>query len=176
MAKDPEPRESVRSNVFLAAVLTTATGSAPVRVRNLSVNGALIDGASVPGEGSQVELHRGHLSVRGEIAWQAGNRCGVRFHEEIFVREWVQIVGHVGQQQVDLAIASLRNSGTGTIKVADIREGPGPQQIDLATIAKEIDSICERLANSPKLFVELGEELVKLEAFAERIRNIDRSR
>ena len=175
MTKDQDSRESLRSNVFLAAVLASAGGSAPVRVRNISNRGALIDGDLLPKEGSEVELHRGRLTARGEIAWLAGGQCGLRFDEEIAVREWVQAVGHVGQDQVDRAIAALRHSHRGKVIHAKSSEQT-PPQMDLPTIANEIDSICERLVNSPKLFIELGEELVKLEALTQQIRTIDRSK
>ena len=174
MVEDNDPRESTRSNVFLAAVLASAIGSTPVRVRNLSLFGALIDGDLLPEEGSLVELHRGGLTARGEIAWRQARQCGLRFHEKISVRQWVQSVGHVGQHQVDRAIAALRQSGSGKVTDAHASDEMR-QQMHLPAIADEINRICERLVSSPAFPLELGEDLVRLEALAQQIRLLNRS-
>jgi hypothetical protein len=173
MANNQDSRESARSNVFLAAVLASAIGSVPVRIRNISVHGALIDGASLPQEGTRVELHRGRLSAAGEIAWRSAYQCGLRFENHIVIREWVERVGHAGQEQVDRAIAALRRTDSDGFTVLGSLESTTPPA-DLAKIAEELQSICERLAASPSLSVELGEELLKLEALAHTIRDLDR--
>ena len=70
-APDPaHQRAEVRNNMFVVAVLYGAGGSVPVRVRNMSRGGALVESADTPGEGQHVRLSRGSLSVRGHIAWQ----------------------------------------------------------------------------------------------------------
>jgi hypothetical protein len=135
-------------------------------VRNLSPSGALLDGGSLPAPGAKVRLLRGALSAHGEIAWQSGEQAGVRFAEPIGVAEWVKRVGHPGQQRVDEAIAALR----GRDPVA--RSGDKPAAPSLDGIAAEIHAICERLAGSSSMTVELAEELVKLDTLAQAIRRL----
>jgi len=68
-----------RSNVFLSAALVTSSSSVPVRIRNLSSRGALLDGAALPVAGVQVQLVRGMLRANGHVAWQDGSLAGINF-------------------------------------------------------------------------------------------------
>ena len=159
-------RSQSRANVFLSASMVVGTASLPVRVRNLSARGAFIDGGSLPPPGEAVRLVRGSLSADGEIAWAADGHAGVRFAGEIDVAEWVKRVGHVGQQRVDEAVVSIRRN-----------EAPAPvwPLPSLDWIAAVLDSICERLAASSALTVELGEELVRLDSLARILQQISKS-
>jgi hypothetical protein len=165
---DANNRSELRSNLFLSASLVAGPAALPVRVRNLSPHGALVDGGSLPPAGASVRLVRGDLSAEGEIAWQTGGQAGMRFAGEIDVSLWVkrtdhpgrQRVGHPGQQRVDNAIAALRTHEPTP------RDANNAEPASLARISAELDEICERLAGSPAMTVELGEELMKLDALA----------
>src|SRR5579864_5411375 len=111
-ALEPEAdnRSEGRSNVFLTAALETGAGSAPVRIRNLSSVGALVDGTTLPPVGAKVRLLRGHLSASGEIVWQEKTNCGIRFDHAINVIDWVQRPGHSGQQRVEDRKSTRLNS------------------------------------------------------------------
>lgn len=156
---DANHRSQPRSNVFLAAALIIGTASHPVRLRNLSTRGALLDGPSLPPAGSRVRVLRGELSAEGEIAWQAHDQAGLRFSGEIDVDKWVQRIGHRGQQRVDEAVAALRAHASRAL--AD-----GDGQPSLGQISQELDRICQRLADSPAMTVELAEELLRLSVLA----------
>lgn len=75
----PQNRRSRRSNVLMAATIETAATATQVRLRNLSAEGALIEGESLPIEGCQVLFRKNELSVRGQVAWIQGNRAGICF-------------------------------------------------------------------------------------------------
>jgi hypothetical protein len=156
-------RSQGRSNVFLAASMIVGTTSLPVRVRNLSTRGAFVDGASLPVAGSSVRLVRGALSIDGAIAWAAHGHAGLRFIGAIDVAEWVKRVGHPGQERVDNAIVSLRRNG---------RRASAPASPTLGWVSAELDSICERVAASTTLTVELGEELLRLDAVARTLQKL----
>jgi hypothetical protein len=160
-------RSEGRSNVFLTATLDTGAGSVPVRIRNLSSTGALIDGGGLPPPGAKVRLMRGRLSAAGELSWQARKQAGLSFEGEINVDEWVQRLGHAGQQRVDGVIAALRNSEPVP------REQQGATNKDsLPVISAALDQICERLAGTPNMSVELGEELLRLDVLAQSLRRV----
>ena len=72
-------RRSRRSNVLLAASIETSGAAIPVKLRNLSTEGALIEGDSLPVEGSEVVFRRNELSVSGRVAWVHGKQAGVAF-------------------------------------------------------------------------------------------------
>jgi hypothetical protein len=160
-----DPREHERSNVFLGAALHAAGKSIPVRVRNLSIAGALLDGADLPVQGVKVELRRGSLSASGEVAWAAGTQRGIRFDQEIDVSAWVRSIGHAGQRRVDLAVNSLR-LGTRRASTAPSEGGISRDVESLESLSEQIQEVTERLASFPDVTVEIAEQLLKLDAIA----------
>ena len=76
-------RRSHRSNVLLAATIEASGASHPVKLRNLSTEGALIEGDDLPVEGSEVMFRRNELSVNGRVAWVHGKHAGVAFRGPI---------------------------------------------------------------------------------------------
>lgn len=76
-------RRSRRSNVLLAASIEAGGAVTQVKLRNLSAQGALIDGEPLPAEGTDVTFHRNDLSVAGRIAWVRGRQAGVFFAQEL---------------------------------------------------------------------------------------------
>ncbi|HEX3422268.1 MAG TPA: PilZ domain-containing protein [Sphingomicrobium sp.] len=168
MEPQSDNRSEGRSNVFLAAALETDGGSVPVRIRNLSQVGALIDGTSLPSVGAKVSLLRGQLKAKGEIVWNEQSHCGIRFDHAIKVLDWVQRAGHSGQQRVDGIVAAIRNSKPVPRDLQETREGDET----LRSISQALDEVCERIARAPNMSIELGEELLRLDAIAQSLRKI----
>jgi hypothetical protein len=150
------------------AVLSTGAATCAVRVRNLSPNGALLEGGNLPAEMRTVLLKRGSLAVAGQIAWSRGGQCGIRFSAPIEVAEWVDRAGPVGQQRIDATVAEFRNGlgaggcPTGLSHRAD--------QHSLVEMSAALLKSCERVAALPGMSVELAEELLKIEATARSLR------
>jgi PilZ domain-containing protein len=165
-------RSEGRSNVFLTAALETGAGSTAVRIRNLSSVGALVDGGAFPPVGAKVRLLRGPLKANGEIVWQEKINCGIRFDEPINVIDWVQRPGHSGQQRVDGIVAAIRNSNPVPRELQQAHEADE----SLAAISQALDGICERLARTPSMSIELGEELLRLDAIGQSLRKIANGR
>ena len=80
-------RRSQRSNVLLAASIEASGASIPVKLRNLSTEGALIEGPDLPVEGSEVLFRRNELSVTSRVAWVHGKHAGVAFKRPIAQEE-----------------------------------------------------------------------------------------
>jgi hypothetical protein len=158
-------RSEGRSNVFITATLDSGAGFTPVRIRNISPSGALVDGSSLPGVGTRVRLQRGRLSAAGALAWAGKGQCGVTFDREIDVPSWVQRVGHAGQRRVDQVVAALRTG----VPAPELHDGPTHS---LAEISGALDEVCERLAKAPSLAVEMGDELVRLDTIAQSLRKL----
>ena len=72
-------RRSRRSNVFLAALIEVGGKEIPVKLRNLSEDGALVEGEKLPIEGTEVVFRRNELEIRSRIAWVHANHAGVAF-------------------------------------------------------------------------------------------------
>lgn len=158
-------RSEGRSNVFLAATLSAGARQIPVRIRNISTRGALIEGSGLPSAGSQIGLMRGPLSIAGHLAWEGNRAAGLNFDSEIVVADWVRGSGHGGQQRVDQVVAALRASSK--IPAAPPEES---QSASLAAISAALERICERLASHPGMSIELGEELVEIDTIAQILR------
>jgi hypothetical protein len=166
-------RLNARSNVFLSATLYTDGRTFPVRVRNLSAGGALLDGANLPREGTAVSLRRALLSADGEVVWQTQNLRGIRFTAEIDVHQWVQLKGHAGQQLVDKAVAAIRR-GEQRREPDDHSVENNPVSVD--AIATAIEQICERLSLSPTLADDVADELLRLDAIVHALRTLASAR
>jgi hypothetical protein len=72
-------RRSRRSPVLLAASLEVGGQIMRVKLRNLSEQGALIEGESLPVEGSTTTFHRNDLRLKSRIVWVHGRYAGVAF-------------------------------------------------------------------------------------------------
>src|SRR5690606_7676700 len=107
-----QKRSDPRSNIFVAAVLNHDGASTPVRVRNMSRSGALVECAAPPAVQSAVRLCRGSLSVRGSVVWLSGERAGVRFDADVDVAAWLPKGNRPeGQDQVDAIVHAYRSQG-----------------------------------------------------------------
>lgn len=72
-------RRSRRSPVLLAATLGVAGTQHPVKLRNLSEEGALVEGERLPLEGTTTFFQRNDLRVKSRVAWVQGRFAGVAF-------------------------------------------------------------------------------------------------
>jgi hypothetical protein len=152
-----DPRDEPRANVFLSAVLTVDGASIPIRIRNLSPSGALLEGANLPSNGD-VMLRRGKLVAIGNVAWRGEGCCGVRFNSEVVVKDWMKRVVHSGQERVDGIVTALKS---GAIPHANSDCDP-PTGLD--QLVSQLLAVVEEMASLPDMTTEMGEQIVKLEA------------
>jgi hypothetical protein len=98
-ATSDEHRTEARSNIFVTATLHASGGTTPVRIRNMSRHGALVEAAALPPSGQPMRLSRGNLSVAGEIMWVAGAKAGLHFESDVAVGDWLPHGHHGGGPQ-----------------------------------------------------------------------------
>ena len=72
-------RRSRRSHVLMAASIETAGAAMPVKLRNLSTEGALVEGDALPAVDSDVVFRKNELQLMGRVAWVTGRRAGIAF-------------------------------------------------------------------------------------------------
>ncbi len=72
-------RRTRRSNVLMTATLELSGVALPVKLRNLSAEGALVEGDTLPVDGAQLLFCKGDLRVSGQVAWTKGRRAGITF-------------------------------------------------------------------------------------------------
>lgn len=82
-SSNTQNRRSRRSNVLMAASIETAAGTVPVTLRNLSAEGALIEGQGALIEGYPVIFRKKDLVISGHIAWVNENRAGIAFDAKL---------------------------------------------------------------------------------------------
>ncbi|MEY2925749.1 MAG: hypothetical protein RL367_226 [Pseudomonadota bacterium] len=83
---DKAPRVASRESIFLGAqlVFPGSTQPAPVRVRNISPGGMMVDfSANIPVGEQVVADIKGIGPVYGKIAWIANGKIGIAFDREI---------------------------------------------------------------------------------------------
>lgn len=82
-SNNPQNRKTRRSNVLMSASLELSGTSLPVKLRNLSVDGALVEGDKLPVEGASILFRKGDLSMPGQVAWVKGRQAGVAFAQNL---------------------------------------------------------------------------------------------
>lgn len=76
-----EPRDGPRVRVLINARLITTTDEQPVKLRDISAGGTLVESEQPMTAGKDVILRRGSTEVFARIVWANGNRCGLQFEE-----------------------------------------------------------------------------------------------
>ena len=72
-------RRGRRSPVLLAASVEVGGVVTSVKLRNLSEEGALVEGDQLPLEGSTTFFERNELRVKSRVAWVHGSFAGLAF-------------------------------------------------------------------------------------------------
>ena len=72
-------RRSRRAPVLLAATIEVDGVPQSVKLRNLSEEGALIEGERLPAEGSTCFFQRNDLRLKSRVVWVHGRYAGVAF-------------------------------------------------------------------------------------------------
>ena len=80
-------RRSRRSPVFLAASIEVAGVAETVKLRNLSEEGALVEGEHLPLEGTTTFFQRNDLRLKSRVVWVHGRFAGVAFARPLKAEE-----------------------------------------------------------------------------------------
>jgi hypothetical protein len=167
-----EGRTKDRSNVFVIATLYSEGGSVPVRIRNLSPSGALIEGIVLPLPGALVRLSRGSFHVSGEVVWSADGRSGVRFSGSISVPEWLPGASAAsGQHYIDELVFKAKLGRPAPVEApAPVgRSSSGDVALELARLASGLTRLCYELAADDLVAARFPENLQVIEAAAQRL-------
>jgi hypothetical protein len=87
-------RQAKRSLVLLAGKVRIEGVVHDVRLRNLSQNGALLEGEAAFPVGTLLRFERGDTAVDARVAWAAKNRFGIEFLTPIQESE---VLIHIGK-------------------------------------------------------------------------------
>ncbi len=159
-----EDRASPRTNLLLSANAEVGGRILPVRIRNLSESGAMVEGAGLPDAGMKLVLARGDLHVSAVVAWAAGSRRGVRFDGPTPVQEWtggakprpLDCTGLRDQRRVDALQAEARSDSSSARALRAAAPAAAP------AVSPDLDSrLAHELGYVQRLLETLGDELIK---------------
>jgi hypothetical protein len=80
---DNQNRRTRRSSVLLSASIEIDGIPVPATLRNLSEQGALVEGDRLPPEGSSTNFGRNELCLKSDIVWVQGRYAGLRFERPL---------------------------------------------------------------------------------------------
>jgi hypothetical protein len=165
-----------RKNLLLTATIRSQGVTAPVRIRNLSEKGAMVDGQALPEPGAPLILQRLEVEMRGVVAWRAEGRCGIQFEGAASVDEWVAgrrapaaIFGQ-GQSRVDQIQAAIRGGRdivdedvpvAGTAEIITDPEARVAEELD--HVQRMLDDVAGDLIGDMALLQRHGEALQRFD-------------
>lgn len=163
MAMDAPPGMTPRlprKTVMLAATVVVGTMSIPVRIRNLTQAGAMIEGEWCPRVGTSLTLRRLDKSVSAKVIWNHGGQCGLSLDHSVLVDEWIAGAGSTdrgpgaGQTRVDLVQAAIRGGAIFTAEALTPASEPAAAPpideavaAELARVKRMLDAVSEELTD-----------------------------
>ncbi|WP_294120407.1 PilZ domain-containing protein [Sphingomonas sp.] len=167
-------RKQQRTHLFVTATLYSEAGSVPVRVRNMSPSGALIECAEIPEPGARAVLKRGSLQASGQIAWSLDGKGGIAFENETFVTDWMSRPPAAHQQRIDRAVNDFRScSGAGADSADDDQLASGSRSTveELFALRAELSELGTSLVDD-LIMVAMHPEIQILDISIQRIDRI----
>jgi hypothetical protein len=167
-----EGRRQPRTHLFVAAILYSGGRAAPVRIRNMSPSGALLEGAGIAEAGTAVTLKRGSLEAFGVVAWSADLKAGIAFSGPVEIASWMSRKPPSHQARVDDIVAEIRTGQPRPDhgKPATKANGAGSLETELAQLRADLSRLCGMLANDPALIAAHPE----IQMFDVSVQRIDR--
>jgi hypothetical protein len=168
---DDEKRFDPRSNIFVIATLYGGRAPAPVRVRNMSRHGALVEAAALPPIGTSVRLCRGGLSVTGEVMWVDEGKAGLHFDSMTSVGEWLPGGKRgIGQQMADELVHQARLGKVPALPpAANIESQPCPISVELQRHAAELEQAGGELAADAEIAGRYAASLQAIDGVAQAL-------
>lgn len=174
-------RADPRTSIYLAAALYTDGCSSPVKIRNISATGALLEGAAIPRVGTLVQLVRGTLIAHALVAWATDARCGLKFSGQVDVQSWRAAPTNVEQQRVD-EVVRLVKAGAVPLPVPPLGQGKPADRTsidtselvgDLRQISKLLDKLGSELAGDSDIVTRHGPALQNVDIAMQMIAAIE---
>jgi len=161
--------------MFLVATLYFNGASSPVRVRNMSATGALIEGASMPEIGATAILRRGALEAPATTAWSEVGKAGLAFDGPVEVSDWLPAKDGKRQTQVDqIAFGMKHATRTSAPVIVPVVQQAAPMiaiVADLAGLQAQLGQLGDQLAGDALVLVN-HPQVQLLDAAGQRIGRI----
>lgn len=177
--KAENARLQPRSSLFLSALMIAGREQSPVKVRNMSPNGAMVESTLTTMPGTRIKLVRGRLVAEGTTVWTSRNRLGVNFDVEVSIKDWLAGPAKVEQNRVD-DIVSLIKAGRVMVQIDDAEPGidsEARQSVeqsanDIKTVVNLIQDLEDDLASSAETLMRHEVKLQNLDIATQMLRAI----
>ncbi len=123
-------RRSRRSNLLMQATLETAGRALRVTLRNLSSDGARVEGDQLPIEGTDLLFRKNELTVTGRVIWSRGRQAGIQFERKL---DPGVVLNHVAAPRARTQF-DFRRPGLGARQLTPTERTLGKHWIDVAPI------------------------------------------
>jgi hypothetical protein len=165
-----DARGAARASLYIAAALYCDGSPSPVKIRNISATGALVEGAVIPSVGALVQLVRGGLIVHGLVAWCVDGRCGLKFSGCVDVQQWRAVPSNSEQQRVD-EVVRLVKAGAVPLPVPPLsqlspeagNDSGAELSGDLQRASELLDNLGAVLAGDPDIVTRHGAAMQNLD-------------
>jgi hypothetical protein len=156
--------------MFVLATMAAASASGPIKIRNMSLSGALLEGGALPAVGEHLSLRRGELAVSGHVVWRQQGKAGLSFDCAVEVVDWLP-AGSGGQQQVDRTFQELKTDPAPAHPVSCSPAEPSAiGKPDLLKLAEGLDILANILAEDARIIAAHSSKLQVLDAASQMLR------
>jgi hypothetical protein len=145
-----ERRSAMRESLYIAASLYHDGQPCPVKIRNISATGALLESQIVFPPGALVQLVRGSLIVHGLVVRAQPGRCGLKFSGSIDVQRWRMAPVNAEQQRIDDVVRLVKGGAV-----------PLPVNLPPDDPPDDIESLSADLQRAWELLSKLGDRLAR---------------
>lgn len=121
-------RRSRRSHLLMAATLEITGRALNVKLRNLSSDGARIEGDQLPIEGTELLFRKGDIAVAGRVIWSKGRQAGISFAHKL---DPVQVLNHIPAPRAPMK-ADFRRPGLAPRELTEFERNLGERWIQIA--------------------------------------------
>lgn len=165
------PRKAPRKNMFVMAAMSSASFTGPIKIRNLSSSGALVEGHHLPPVGSSITLRRGEITAAGQIVWRNEGKAGLHMHDFVNVSEWMP-GGNAHQNSVDLLIENVKREQRLNVIAQPTERNHTFCADDLISLADAICELADELSKHERVVSLVGVKLQTLDIASQFLRKV----
>ncbi|MBO9518242.1 MAG: PilZ domain-containing protein [Porphyrobacter sp.] len=159
--------------MFVLANMAASSVSGPIKIRNMSAGGALIEGETLPNIGEPLRLVRSGLSVSGKVVWRQPRKAGLCFDSEIDVSDWLPTGSGTRQQDVDRIVHEVKEARIDTNAQPRTNLEPTPiTSSDLLNAAAAIEALADALAEDDGVVAKYATRLQVLDIASQLLRKV----
>lgn len=165
-------RAEDRTSLFIMAQLHCGGASRPVKLRNISPTGALIEGEGIPAVGSHAELRRGAQSATGTVVWRdpgLAGKAGIHFDRPTDVELWLPTAAM--QRSVDFAVEGMRAAEPVAAGRAPLHASTISTE-DMESVALMLDDLADALSHDAGVLFNYAMKLQALDIGAQMLRKL----